>query len=275
MSESDGERDAINCSGDVPITVESLSEDLARLGVKPGMTLLVHSSLSSLGWVCGGSVAVVYALESSVGPSGTLVMPTHSGELSDPKNWSNPPVPESWWQTIRDSMPAYDTVLTPTRGMGRIPETFRTQGGVIRSGHPQVSFAARGPKAHQIVSNHPLEFGLGEGSPLSRIYDLAGWILLLGVDHNCNTSLHLAEHRTQAINRNTNLTGAPLVENGMRQWCEFHELNLDSSDFTSIGEQFAKEPGLLKQGRTGHANALLMPQRELVDFAVRWMESNR
>lgn len=275
MAESTGEREAINNSGDLPVTVESLVDDLSRLGVQTGMTLLVHSSLSSLGWVCGGSVAVVYALEAAIGPSGTLLMPTHSGDLSDPRNWSNPPVPEHWWQTIRDSMPAFDPYLTPTRGMGRIPETFRTQRGVIRSGHPQVSFAACGPNARQIVSDHPLESGLGEPSPLSRVYDLAGWVLLLGVDHSCNTSLHLAESRTASTDKKTIHTAAPLLENEMRRWCEFHELELDSSDFTRIGEEFAVQSQLVKQGRTGNANSFLMPQQELVDFAVSWMEANR
>jgi aminoglycoside 3-N-acetyltransferase len=78
-----------------PVTVESLKRDLTMLGVKPGMVLLVHSSLSSLGWVCGKSVAVIDALESVLTSEGTLVMPTHSGELS---YWQHPPVPEAWWQ---------------------------------------------------------------------------------------------------------------------------------------------------------------------------------
>jgi len=269
------ERAAIDNSGEMPVTIESLVGDLVRLGIQPEMILLVHSSLSSFGWVCGGSVAVVYALESAIGPDGTLVMPTHSNELSDPKNWSNPPVPQRWWQTIRDSMPAYDAELTPTREMGIIPETFRRQNGVVRSGHPQVSFAARGPHARQITSHHPLESGLGERSPLSRIYDLAGWILLLGVDHSCNTSLHLAEYRAESAKINTVRTGAPLLENGIRRWCEFDELEGDSSDFTRIGEDFALESGLVKQGRIGQANAFLMPQRDLVDFASGWIATHR
>ena len=125
-------------------TVESLQADFEALGVKKGMVLIVHSSLSAIGWVCGGAVAVIIALQEVLGETGTLVMPTHSTDLSDPSQWENPPVPESWWQTIRETMPAYAPDLTPTRSMGKIVETFRKQDGVLRSAHPLHSFCARG-----------------------------------------------------------------------------------------------------------------------------------
>lgn len=76
------------------ITQKSLAKDLRKIGVKTGMTLLVHSSPSSLGWVCGGAAAIALALEEVLGDEGTLVMLTHSGDLSDPAMWKHPPVPE-------------------------------------------------------------------------------------------------------------------------------------------------------------------------------------
>ena len=165
---------------ETPATVESLQADFKTLGIEKGMVLLVHSSLSGMGWVCGG--AVIIALQKALGKTGMLVMPTHSTDLSDPSQWENPSVPESWWQTIRQTMPPYDPDLTPTRSMGRIAETFRKQNGVLRSAHPQSSFCASGPQASYIIENHSLAFGMGEHSPLARIYDLHGFVLLLGVD---------------------------------------------------------------------------------------------
>ena len=50
-----------------PVTVESLRRNLLALGVELGMVLLVHSSLSALGRVCGGPVAVVIALQEVLG----------------------------------------------------------------------------------------------------------------------------------------------------------------------------------------------------------------
>lgn len=258
-----------------PATIESLKTDLVNLGVKPGMILLVHSSLSALGWVCGGPVAVILALEEVLGPSGTLIMPTHSYNLSDPTNWQNPPVPKAWWKIIRQTMPAYDPDLTPTTGLGAIPECFRKQKGVLRSLHPQVSFAAYGSKAPSIIEDHNLDFGLGEGSPLARLYQMDSWILLIGVGYQNNTSLHLAEYRATFPGKQLVKNGAPMIRNGHRKWVEFQDIKIDDSDFESIGKSFTKETKLVYCGRVAQAPARLIPQRPLVDFAVQWIEKNR
>jgi aminoglycoside 3-N-acetyltransferase len=269
------ERDAVHRTRGQPVTVQSLVSDLKEIGVEREMTLLVHSSLSALGWVAGGPVAVVLALEQVLGSEGTLVMPTHSGGLSDPEQWCNPPVPEAWWKTIRDATPAFDVNLTPTRKMGAIPECFRMQPGVLRSFHPQVSFAAWGAHADQVTGAHSLEFSLGNASPLARIYDLAGWVLLLGIGHANNTSLHLAEYRARFHSKREIKCGAPITVGGRREWVQFADLDLDDSDFQMIGQDFERDTGLACSRRIGYAEALLFPQRALVDYAVKWMENNR
>lgn len=269
------ELETVQRTSGLPATVSSLSSDLATLGITPGMVLLVHASLSALGWVCGGPVAVILALENVLGPDGTLIMPTHTGDLSDPKHWENPPVPEAWWEMIRQNMPPFDPDLTPTRGTGTISETFRKQRGVLRSNHPLFSFAARGAQAARVTENHGLDHGLGETSPLARIYELDGSILLLGVGHENSTSLHLAESRASFPGKRDVIGGAPVMHEGNRIWAQTEDIDFDDGDFKTIGESFAQAVGDIKHGEVACAAAMLLPQRSLVDHAVWWMEANR
>lgn len=144
-----------DAAGREPVTPSRLVAELDALGLRRGAVVIVHTSLSKLGWVPGGAQGVIAALLSVLGDDGTLVMPTHTGHLTDPRSWRAPPVPESWWETIREEMPAYDPAVTPTRAMGVVAEAFRTYPGVRRSAHPHVSFAALGPAAETIVGDHP------------------------------------------------------------------------------------------------------------------------
>ena len=261
------EADSVGAA-DAPRTRDSLAEDLGKLGLRPGMTVLVHSSLKSLGYVSGGPVPVVQALMDVLTPAGTLVMPAHSGDYSDPSEWRNPPVPSGWWQIIRDTMPAFDPRVTPTRGMGRIAETFRTFPGVLRSPHPCVSFAAWGRHAELVCGNHSLDYSLGERSPLARIYDLDGVVLLLGARYDTNTSFHLAEYRVP--DPPTTTQGAPVMEEGRRVWKTYTDVDFDSDDFDRIGADLERS-GHVTVSRVGSAEARLFSQRLAVDFATEWL----
>ena len=253
-------------------TKTSLLKDLKAMGVKEGMTIIVHSSLSSIGWVCGGPISVIDALLEAVGENGNIVMPSHTGDYSDPIYWCNPPVPESWHEIIKDEMPAFNTLTTPCRGMGIIAQTFISYEGLTRSNHPQVSFSAYGKDKKFITNNHSLEYGLSEKSPLARIYDLDGYVLLLGVPYENNTSFHLSEYRSNC--RETFISGAPILENGMRVWKEFEDLEVDSDCFGYIGEVFENNHKVINY-KIGNANCKLMSQRECVDFATKFLSKSK
>lgn len=267
-----GEADAIGRSP-MPVTATTLAAEIRALGVRTGGTLIVHSSLSRLGWVAGGAQAVVEALFAVAGPDGTVVVPTHSSDLSDPARWQEPPVPESWWPVIRAEMPPFDPATTPTRMMGAIVECFRHADGVLRSDHPRHSFAARGPDAGLITAEHDLADSFGERTPLARCYDLDAQVLLLGVGHANNTSLHLAETRAD-YTRTRVRQGSPMLVDGRRTWVAYEEVDIDDSDFDTIGVAFAQS-GAQTEGPAGAGVAKCMPQRAIVDFAVAWMTANR
>ena len=267
------ELDAI-AKAEMPATVESLSADLRALGLGTGQVVLVHSSLSALGWVVGGAQAVIEALMNVVHDTGTLVMPTYSTNNSEPSHWQDPPVNEAWWQTIRDHMPAYDRRLTPTREMGAIPELFRTMPDVRRSDHPCTSFCAWGRYAHAITPDHRLHSSFGEESPLARVYDFEGSVLLLGVGHDRNSSLHYAEHKAEWAGKTRFKLGAAIQFKNDRQWVQFEDLKHDAADFPEIGWDFINA-GHVKTAQVACAKAQLMPQTALVDFAADWMTRKR
>jgi aminoglycoside 3-N-acetyltransferase len=256
-----------------PHTVGSLTADLRALGLSAGDVVLLHSSMSSVGFVAGGPQAVVQALLDVLGPGGTLVVPTHTPDNTDPAGWRRPPVPEAWWPVIRDEAPGFDPATTPSRWMGVIAEAVRTWPGALRSGHPQVSFAAVGAQAHEVVGQHPLDDALGDRSPLGAIYRLDGKVLLLGCGHDSNTSLHLAECRQQS---------PPLAAHGssVRQpdgtgrWLTWTDVVADESDFARLGADYGAR-GAERVGPVGGATARLTSQRTLVDFATGWLATHR
>jgi aminoglycoside 3-N-acetyltransferase len=266
-----GEARSIEASP-APVTQAGMTDELRALGVRPGSVLLVHTSMSALGWVCGGPQAVVGALLDALGPDGTLVVPTHTNSNSEPSEWQNPPVPEDWWPVIRAQMPPYDPERTPARALGVVVELVRTWPGALRSAHPHYSFAAVGPAAETVTAGHELDSGLGEASPLARVHDLDGDVLLLGAGHATNTSLHLAEYRIPDPHRGE--SGAAVLGPDGRAWVTWEDVVGDEGDFDRIGAAF-DATGAVSIGTVGVGEARLMRQRELVAFGVDWMTANR
>lgn len=255
-----------------PVLRSHLEQGFKKLNIKTGDHLLVHSSLSSIGYIAGGPSAVIESLQKVVTVKGSITMPSHSSTLSDPSYWENPPIPESWWEHYRREASAFNDLTTTTEWMGKIAETFRLCSDVIRSDHPAVSFSSWGAASQDIVSNHSLTFSMGEESPLAKLYNLDAKILLIGVGHSSNTSLHLGEVRSGIISNE--VQGAPKLIDGVRQWVEFKDYQYDSDDFIQCGEKF-EESKSVTTGSLGLAKCKVMSMREVVDFSAKWFKENR
>ena len=247
---------------------------LKKIGISEGQTIMVHTSLSSMGFVCGGAQIVIEALLESVGTDGTVMMPTQSWKNLDPTAGVHWEEPEEWWQIIRDNWPAYHKDITPTNTMGAVAEMFRKWPGTLRSDHPARSVAANGKYAAYLTQGHDLSNIFGEGSPIGKIYELDGYVLLIGVGYDKNTSLHLADVRADYPGKHASTEYSAVTENGQRVWKEYRTLYVDGEDFEEIGEAFENSQSVQKV-TLGNATLTLMKQRELVDFAVKWIEQYR
>ena len=263
-SEKGGEGRRVH-EGGQPVTRRRLASDLRELGLGDGELVLLHASLSSLGWVCGGEHALLLALLDVVGPDGTLIVATQTSYNSDPAEWEAPPVPASWWETICDEMPAFDPARSPSRGMGRVAELLRSWPGAHRSAHPSVSFSGIGPMAEELLREHPLDNPLGEASPLGALYAADADVLLLGCGYESCTAFHLAEHRA-GVREPETAHAAAFVE-GDRQWLAYEQIAYDSDEFPELGVSFERERPVAR-ARVGEADGRLFGLRSAVDFAT-------
>lgn len=124
--------------------------------------------------------------------------------------------------------------------------------------------------ANEITSRHELTDPLGPTSPLGALYRLGAKVLLIGVDFNRCTALHLAEHIVWP-DRSTVFEGGPMYVEGKRHWVEFEVPKLmDDDEFLTVGAA-AREAELVREGKIAEAPAILASLPALVDFAVeRW-----
>jgi aminoglycoside 3-N-acetyltransferase len=124
------------------------------------------------------------------------------------------------------------------------------------------------------VADHALEEDTGDRSPVGRLYELDGYVLLLGVEHWNNTSLHLAEFRADYPGKRNLRTGSAMLVDDQRQWVAYETLETYGDDFGAVGQAFDKTHQVPIQ-RIGEAEVRFFRQRAVVDFAVAWMEQNR
>ena len=246
------------------ILKEDILAAFRELGIRQGMTVMTHTSLSSLGYVCGGAQTVIEALLETVTREGTIVMPTQSWKNLDPDVGVHSEISEADWQRLRDHWPAYDKRLTPTQTMGTVAEMFRQWPGTLRSDHPARSVAANGRHARRLTKSHDLQNIFGDGSPIGRLYNLDAYVLLIGVGYDKNTSLHLADARANYPGKHNSLEHSAVYESGKRVWKAYETLYVDGHDFVQIGEAF-EQTHTVRKVTLGNATLRLMRQRELVD----------
>lgn len=226
-----------------PIPKGTVVGQLRALGVREGMVLLVHTMFSQTGPVEGGPNGLIDALLEAVGPSGTLVMPSWSAdddEIFDPATYE---VDEH---------------------LGVVADEFWQRAGVARGTHP-FAVAAYGPLADEIAGAPFVVPPHAADSGVARVHDNDGWVLLLGVDHDGDTTIHLGELLAKvpyAVPRHITV-----LENGEPKRIDYGENDHCCQRFILVGD-WLRERGRQREGVVGYGRAQLALSRDVVATVI-------
>jgi aminoglycoside 3-N-acetyltransferase len=220
-----------------------LLAQLQALGVRPGDVLLVHTALSK---VATSPRDLIAALLNAVGSDGTLVMPSMADD---------------------DDVP-FDRARSACRAVGFVADTFWRMPGVLRSDSPH-AFAARGPLAPRITAPHPVDVPHGVDSPPGRVHELGGWVLLLGVGHDADTTIHVAENIAGVRYRQPKY--ATVLEDGRPKRYEYGETDHCCQRFSLLDEWLGDRQAT---GIIGNGQARLARSRDIVGAALARLRAN-
>ena len=217
----------------------SLVADLRALGLAAGDRVVVHSSLRAVG---RGPAEVADALLEAVGPSGLVVVPTFTYDT-----------------------PSFDPTTTAAR-TGALPEEVRRRPEAVRSRHHSHSVAAIGAGAAQLCAGHERLAATDVGSPLDRLADIGGLVLLLGVGHTANTTVHVGEFHA----------GVPYLRIPFSpDWPTGGDTRFAgcSRAFGAL-ERPLRSRGAVRDGRIGNAAAQLVPGRAVIEETIALLASD-
>ena len=261
------------------ITPSQLAAGFRTLGLASGQTLLLHASVSAVGWILGGPRVILATLLESIAPGGTLMMLA---------SWEgNPYRMEQWTAAQRAAClaecPVFDPATSPAdhREMSILAEYLRTWPGAYRSSHPLASFVAVGARASWLTAAQPLRYPHGRESPLARLCAAGGKVALLGARFSNLTLLHHAEHLADLPHKRIDRYTMPVLQDGQRAWVDIEEYDttdgiadFGSDDyFLAIGEAYVAS-GKGCAAEIGGAESFLLEADDLKQFGMHWMEAH-
>jgi aminoglycoside 3-N-acetyltransferase len=246
----------------IVLTKSDLLEQFNEIGINDGDSLLVHCSLSKIGFVENGAKDVVEALLLAVGSKGNLLMP-------------NSPNASFQLEYIR-TLGVFDVENTPSK-LGAVSEYFRKLPKTIRSEHPTEPVSCAGPYADWFTKDHfGNETPYNVNSPFFKLYEKKGKILYLGVTlDNAGTNLHTLEDAIEDFKfqvyfpelfevKVKNVNGEILTMN-----TKVH--HPDQSKKRRCDELIPLfiERGVMKKVKIGKANSLIVDAKGMYDVMIQ------
>lgn len=255
---------------------------LRQLDLRPEMIVMVHASARSVGRVYGGPDEIHLAVEEAVGPGGTIMMYVGCPDgFDDVGRGVYTPEEEA---EILAHQPIFDPqVSRASRNYGILAEFFRSFPGTICSASACGRMAARGARARWLLSGQPWNYGYGHGSPLEKLCQAGGKVLLLGSEHDEVTLLHYAEHVAEFEGKRVARYKVPMMCDGKRIWLACEEFdtsgrgvhpNWPDRFFALIVDDFIARyaaTAFCSRGTIGNAESVLMDAATLVTHASALM----
>ncbi len=242
------------------VTKNDIVRDLRNLGLFSGDTMLVHSSLSSLGYVEGGPETVIDAMLEAIGPQGTLLMPSFQSGNE---------------HFLLRQGKAFDIRTSPSE-LGIITEKFRLRPGVIRSLNPTHCTAGIGPKATEILKDHQYcTVSVGKNSPYDKLTKMNGKILLLGVTHESDTTLHFIENTNGAPTLSLEKFQPMVIDGDGRCWIVPMYPHMPGLKRKyGIVEDLLLKAGVQRNGPVGAATGRLVDAGKMADLVGQEIRKN-
>lgn len=251
-----------------PITKDDIIKGLKTLGIDKGSKLEVHASLSAFGYVVNKAYDIIDALMELVS-EGVIIMPAHTSEMTNPRDWENPPVPKAWFEIIEKYRRPFDAdVVIPDR-LGQVATAFFNYPNVKRTNHPEVSLSVY----NQTNDPHWLDHSFDDRDLIHPLYKLTqegGKILMMGTDFMTCTSIHLSEfmcdHATIShYDYMIKIGGKTIKKTITTKYFDDDDLN-----FKEISKRYIntyKDTDDYKQVKVGLATLTLIDAKKLFDIA--------
>lgn len=263
-------------NGPPSITRADLRDDLARIGLCTGDTVMVHAAMGRVGRLLNGPDALIGALLDVLGPDGTLLAYTDWDSFHTDLMDDNGRVLPEW----REHVPPFDAAASRTQQMnGVLPEFVRTTPGARRSANPGASVAALGRLADWITVDHPQDYGYGPGTPLARLVEAGGRVLMIGAPWDTMTLVHLADHLADIPNKRVLRYEVPFAGERGTEWGFIEEFDTSEPIVDGLPEDYIERivtafvgQGNGRHGAIGRAPSLLVEAGPMCSFAVSWLE---
>ncbi|CAN7447316.1 aminoglycoside 3-N-acetyltransferase [Bosea sp. LjRoot237] len=255
----------------------AIAADLARFGLASGDAVMVHAAVSKVGHLLDGPDTIIAALSDAVGPDGTVLgyadWEARYEDLVD----ADGRVPPQWRDHVQPFDPERSRAI---RDNGVLPEFLRTTPGALRSGNPGASIVALGAKAEWFTADHPLDYGYGEGSPLAKLVEAGGKVLMLGAPLDTLTLLHHAEHLADIPGKRIRRIEVPLATPDGTQWRMIEEFDTGDPIVDGLPEDYFAEivteflaSGQGRQGLIGAAPSALVDAAAITGFGISWLKA--